>query len=56
MIYVSEAYKNACDKSERKSYIIAKYGQFDKTIKGKINKVVSTNTQTFSNNYKFYNY
>lgn len=55
MIYVSEAYKNACDKSERKSYIIAKYGQFDKKIKSNINSVVSNDLQLFSNKDKTYN-
>ena len=51
MIYVSEAYKNASESSSRNSYIIAKYGQFDKTIKGKISSIVPTNAQKFSNNY-----
>lgn len=55
MIYVNEAYKNACDKSDRDSYIIAKYGQFDKTIKGKISEINIINGASFSNNYKTYN-
>ena len=55
MIYVSEAYKNACDSSERKSYIVAKYGQFDKSIKGEISKFSSSGSSSFSNEYKAYN-
>lgn len=55
MINVNEDYKQACESSNRSSYIIAKYGQFDKNVKGKISQVKSNNMQKFSNIYKTYN-
>ena len=54
MIYVSEAYKKASESPNRDSYIIAKYGQFDKTLKGNINNV-SGESKSFSNVFKVYN-
>lgn len=54
MIYVSEAYKKASESPNRDSYIIAKYGQFDKTLKGNINNV-SGESKPFSNVFKVYN-
>lgn len=54
MIYVSEAYKKASESPNRDSYIIAKYGQFDKTLKGDINNV-SGESKPFSNVFKVYN-
>ena len=55
MIYVSEEYKKACESGSRTSYVIAKYGQFDKTIKGKIKKINTYDMQSFSNINKVYN-
>lgn len=54
MIIVSEEYKNACEKTTRKSYIIAKYGNYNKEAKGLINNVVSDN-KSFGNINKTYN-
>ena len=55
MIYVNEAYKSAVEKYERNSYIIVKYGQYDKEIKGKIDDVENQNVSLFSNVNKTYN-
>lgn len=54
MINVTEAYKQSCESQEKQSYIIAKYGAFDKTIKSKIQNV-DGNKQNFSNLNKLYN-
>lgn len=54
MISVSQAYKEAINSNERKSYVIAKYGLYDKNAKGSINKVES-NSKSFSNINKTYN-
>ena len=54
MIQVSEEYKKACEDSTRKSYVIAKYGIFNKLAKGQISKVQSE-TKAFSNINKTYN-
>lgn len=54
MIYVSEAYKKASERPNRDSYIIAKYGQFDKALKGDINNV-GGESKSFSNVFKVYN-
>lgn len=55
MIQVSDEYKKASENTERKSYIIAKYGLYDKVGKTKINNVVANFSQPFSNIYKTYN-
>lgn len=54
MIQVSEEYKKACEDSTRKSYVIAKYGIFNKLAKGQISKVESEK-KAFSNINKTYN-
>ena len=54
MINVSQAYKDACESNNRQSYVIAKYGAYNKNAKGQISSVVS-NSQEFSNIYKTYN-
>ena len=54
MIQVSEEYKKACEDSTRKSYVIAKYGIFNKQAKGQISKVESEK-KVFSNINKTYN-
>lgn len=54
MINVTEAYKNASEKPNRDSYLIAKYGQFDKNLKGNINNV-NGESKPFSNVFKVYN-
>ena len=54
MIQVSEEYKKACEDSTRKSYVIAKYGIFNKQAKGQISKVQSEK-KAFSNINKTYN-
>lgn len=54
MITVSNEYKEACNSPIRKSYIVAKYGNFNKKAKGKINGVESDN-KPFGSNTKTYN-
>lgn len=54
MIQVSEEYKKACEDSTRKSYVIAKYGIFNKLAKGQISNVESEK-KAFSNINKTYN-
>lgn len=55
MINVSQEYKKACSSSERpKSYITAKYGTFNKTIKTEIQNATG-NEKDFSNINKLYN-
>lgn len=54
MINVSEAYKQACESGQRQSYVIAKYGLYDKKAKGNISNVAS-DSQLFSNIDKTYN-
>lgn len=54
MINVNQAYRQACESNERKSYVIAKFGLYDKNAKGKISNVVSA-SQSFSNVNKTYN-
>lgn len=55
MINVSEKYKELCESPNRpKGYITAKYGSFDKTIKGKIKSTVG-NKQPFSSYDKLFN-
>lgn len=54
MINVSEAYKQSCESNEKQSYIIAKYGAFDKTLKSKIQNIEG-NKQNFSSMNKLYN-
>lgn len=53
MINVSEQYKNACNKSIRNSYIVIKYGLYDKKAKTKIESVNATQ-QAFSNSSQTY--
>lgn len=54
MIKVSEAYKQASSSQERKSYIIARYGLYDKNAKNNIEEIES-NIQPFGNNEKTLN-
>lgn len=51
MIKVSEAYKQASSSTERKSYIIARYGLYDKNAKNSISDINST-LQPFSDEEK----
>lgn len=55
MINVNEEYKKACETSNRQSYFIAKYGKFDKSIKGKISSAYGFGEANFSNIEKIYN-
>lgn len=54
MIQVSEAYKQASESNERVSYVVAKFGLYNKTAKTKIENVES-DSQPFSNISKTYN-
>ena len=54
MIYVTQQYKEACESSERKSYVIAKYGLYNKKAKLLINSS-SGESQNFSILSKTYN-
>ena len=54
MINVDSAYRNACDDPNRVSYVIAKYGLYNKEAKGDISNVEG-NSQKFSNVNKTYN-
>ena len=49
MIQVTELYRKACEGEIRESYFSVKYGAFDKNAKSKINKVITTEQQQFSN-------
>ena len=48
MISVSEKYKLACDSNQRSSYVIAKYGLFNKEAKTLINTYSANTPQLFS--------
>lgn len=55
MIGVSTGYKQLCETSNRpKSYVIAKYGSFDRTVKAKV-KDVTGDKQPFSDFNKLFN-
>lgn len=54
MIYVTQQYKEACESSERKSYVIAKYGLYNKKAKLLIDSS-SGLYQNFSSLEKTYN-
>lgn len=54
MIKVSQAYKQASESSERKSYVVAKYGLYNKKAKSQIESVTSE-YKPFSNINKLYN-
>lgn len=54
MITTSDNYKNACNSTTRQSYIVAKYGNYNKTAKSLINGV-SSSGKSFSSITKTYN-
>lgn len=54
MINVNEKYKVACEKTSRKSYVVAKYGVYNKEAKSKISNVES-DSKAFSSVYKTFN-
>ena len=54
MISVSEAYKQAVESNDRVSYVIAKYGLYNKSAKNSVESI-SGNYQSFSNIDKLYN-
>lgn len=54
MIVVSDNYKTACESTSRKSYVVAKYGVYNKEAKSKINNVTS-NAKPFANVSKTFN-
>ena len=56
MIQVSQTYKEACESNNRpKSYIVAKIGSFDRTVKGKVSSITASNKKEFSNLPKLFN-
>ena len=54
MISVNSTYKQACSANNRVSYVVAKYGLYNKEAKGKIDNIIGTK-QSFSNANKLYN-
>lgn len=54
MIKVGNSYKQACQKPIRKSYIVAKYGLYNKEAKSQINSI-NANANDISNLNKTYN-
>lgn len=55
MLNVSQEYIQASLSNDRTSYIVIKYGLYNKVAKQQVDNVTSTNKQPFSNMFKLYN-
>lgn len=55
MLNVNVAYKQACESNERSSYVVAKYGNYNKKAKSEIATTGSNSSQPFNNSFKVFN-
>ena len=55
MLNVSQEYIEASLENDRTSFIVLKYGLYNKVAKQQLDNVISTNKQPFSNMFKLYN-